>query len=120
MSNNPRQTNMPQTIEEMLDYQRHSNEKRYEIRLKKGHDYATDNWLSNFERVAEYMKLFKVDLTTSHGVALFHLIHKIDRLCNLVYRRGDKPENESLRDTILDMKNYMDLMEECLMKEMLL
>ena len=110
----------PKTIDEMLKHQRESNEKRYEIRLKKGHDYATENWLSNFERVAEYMKLFEVDMTTSHGVALFHLIHKLDRLCNLVYRVKDKPENESIKDTILDAKNYIDLMEECLMKEDLL
>lgn len=107
----------PKNIDEMLEYQNKSNVARYAIRIKKGHDYATDNWLSNFERVAEYMKLFEVDLTKSHGVALFHLIHKIDRLCNLVYRIDDKPENESLRDTIMDAKNYLDLMEECMMKE---
>jgi len=113
-------SDFPNTINEMLEYQRGSNEKRYDIRLKKGHDYATKNWLSNFERVAEYMELFEIDITQSHGIALFHLIHKLDRLCNLVYRRSETPENESLQDTILDAKNYLDLMEECMMKEGLL
>jgi len=37
---------------------------------------------------------------------------KIDRFCNLAHNKK-KPANESLQDTIDDLKNYIDFIEGC-------
>jgi hypothetical protein len=106
------------SLEEMLEAQRISFEARMGIRVKKGQDYANEsNWLVNFENRAELFSILGVDFTKSYGVALADAILKIDRICNLVFRNQHKPNNESIRDTILDLKNYIDLMEECMLKE---
>ena len=38
--------------------------------------------------------------------ALYFIIHKLQRLCNL---RGREPSNESILDTMDDIHNYIDL-----------
>ena len=99
--------------------QESSFERRWKLRNKKGHDYATDDILSNFKRMSRVMEIWNVDTTSCYGVALFYACLKVDRLCNLIF--SDKePANESIRDTIDDLKNYIDLMEECMIDEEIL
>jgi hypothetical protein len=95
--------------------QQKSFDRRWEIREKKAHDYATDvDVLSNFKRTSEICNLFGIDIKTPYGIAMLYAILKIDRLSNLVFRNKVAPTNESLLDTIDDLKNYIDLMEECM------
>lgn len=99
--------------------QKSSFKRRWELRNTKGHDYATEDILSNFKRMAMIMKIWNVDVTVCYGTALFYAFLKIDRLCNLVFS-GKEPANESIQDTIDDLKNYIDLMEECMIDEEIL
>jgi len=91
---------------------------RLETRKKKGHDYAQDeNCLLNFENMAKLCEIFNVDVTKPHGVAFFYILLKLDRVANLVFRRKEKPENESVWDTVaIDGPNYFDLLCENLIK----
>lgn len=102
--------------EESKKIQEEGFKRRMDIREAKAHDYASEDVLSNFKRMARHVENFGVDVSTADGTALYMVIHKMDRLCNLLYRRQDEPKNESLRDTIDDMKNYIDLMEEILVE----
>jgi len=105
-------------LSECNDIQSKSFERRWAIREKKGHDYATDaDVLSNFKRMSGYASDFGIDVSTPHGIALFYALLKIDRLCNLMFRNKTKPENESIIDTVDDLKNYIDLMEECMIEQ---
>ena len=99
--------------------------KRMSLREKKAHDYAKTGFdediLSNFKVVAAVCKALKnhgyeVDITTPKGVAMFHIIHKNTRLLNLFFK-DESPENESVKDTVLDLSNYIDLMKECMIDE---
>lgn len=86
--------------------------RRREIHTKKTHDYATEDVLSNFKRVSEIIKILGVDPTTPHGMACVYIILKMDRFCNLTFRKSnDLPKNEAVEDTLDDWKNYLDLLE---------
>lgn len=101
-------------IEEARKYQKKSFDDRWKIRESKSHDYATEDILSNFKRRALLFDILEIDITTPHGVALGDAVLKVDRICNLLFRRKDKPKHESVKDSIIDLKNYIDLAEECL------
>ena len=91
-----------------------SFKRRLMIHQKKSHDYAdTEEMLGNFKRVAAILKILNVDPGTSYGTAIIYITLKLDRFCNLVFS-GKKPSNESIRDTVDDLKNYCDLLEGCL------
>lgn len=100
--------------EEYLKIVDESYKRRRKIHQNKTKDYATEDVLSNFKRVAEIMKILEIDPTCAHGVACIYILLKMDRFCNLVFRKkGKKPNNESVEDTIDDWKNYLDLLEGC-------
>lgn len=83
---------------------------------KKGGDYASEgDVLQNFKRVAEINKLLGINVHTPEGYALMMIILKIDRLANLL-SSGKAPNNESLDDTLDDMKGYTFLLS-CILKE---
>ena len=94
-----------------------SFKRRWKIRETKAHDYATEDILSNFKRVSLLLEILGVDTNSPDGVAIVYIILKLDRLCNLLYRRIGTPENESLQDTIDDLLNYVELLEEVLIDE---
>jgi len=48
--------------------------------------------------------------------AMFLLLLKIDRWCNL-RREGKDPANESIQDTLVDAHNYLDLAYACMVEE---
>ena len=106
-------------LEDALKKQRKDFEGRMTVRVKKGEDYAGDtDCLQNFKKVAQLMKILDIDPTTSYGIAMTYAILKIDRLCNLVYRKQKAtPSNESIVDTKEDLQNYLDLFDECLTEE---
>lgn len=90
---------------------------RLKMFKKKRHDYATDDdCLSNFKRLAELIKILRIDTTKPEGVALFFTVHKLDRVCNLLCLLKN-PENESLQDNLNDLQNYLDLLRGILIEK---
>lgn len=110
-------------IKKAIELERKDFEKRMEIRWKKGYDYAKveGDILSNFKVMADLEKIldkhgYSIPIDRPCGVALWHLLHKIIRLLNLL-NKGTDPQNETINDTFLDMSNYTDLTKECLIDE---
>jgi len=89
---------------------------RLALMRRKGHDYSDEDILANFKRMARVARTLKIDPTQPHGIAFIYEILKKDRLCKLLNKKI-KPKNESLRDTLIDLKNYIDLLEACLREE---
>jgi len=86
---------------------------RLKLREKKWKDYATqEDVLSNFKQMAILQKTLQLDLSKPSQVALWHLLHKIVRIVNLMKSKR-KPKCESLTDSFLDASNYLDLAKEC-------
>ena len=79
----------------------------------KAHDYASEDVLANFKRVARIGKEYKITFANAYEYALFMVLMKLDRLQNLL-TQNKKPKNESLMDTIQDAFNYLMLMYACL------
>lgn len=105
------------TLEKALEHQYIQFDKRMKIRETKGHDYASaNNILLNFYQMALLSKTLNLGCHEPWEIAMLYTLLKIQRLCNLL--KGDKvPKNEALEDTIMDLKNYIDLMEECLIDQ---
>lgn len=91
----------------------HINNDRMNLMRGKGQDYADEDALSNFKRMRALCFILDINPRQSAGdCAMFLVMLKIDRLMNL--RRQDKePANESVRDTVLDLHNYVDLALAC-------
>ena len=84
-------------------------ERRIETFNKKNHDYADEDALSNFKRIAVICKYWGIDVTTPDGCADYLVVLKLDRYFNLK-RQRKTPDNESLEDTfVIDLPNYIDL-----------
>ncbi len=74
----------------------------------KGHDYASQDVLSNFKSVSRAAKELGLNVTDPTNYALFMVLLKIARLSNLL-NTGKKPNNETIDDSFLDGINYMKL-----------
>jgi hypothetical protein len=96
-------------VKRFLDLVDTNFRERLEIYHKKVHDYATEDCLSNFKRLASMTKELGIDSSTPRGVCLFFILVKLDRMCNLL-KKGTSPRNESLNDTINDLQNYADIL----------
>lgn len=97
-------------------FRKEIDKRRKEIRDRKAHDYATEEDLHiNFKNMASLMKILSVDITTPEGVAIFYIMLKIDRTCNLLFRRKEKAKAEATEDTVyIDLPNYVDILGELL------
>lgn len=85
--------------------------------IQKNKDYATEDFLSNFKRMFELCKILNINTSNSPAdCALFLTMLKIDRICNLKRKRVS-PENESVKDTVVDLHNYVDLLYGCLVEK---
>jgi len=91
-------------------------EERMAIRIKKGHDYAVEEDVHrNFKAVAKMCEILGVDVSKPWGTCIFYILLKLDRTCNLLFRRKEKPQCEALEDTVaIDLANYVDLLDEIL------
>lgn len=86
---------------------------RQKLLIGKSHDYATTDVLSNFKRMHVLCKTLDIDpRRSSQDCAMFLLMLKMDRWNNLK-SQGKTPENESVKDTIFDAHNYIDLAFGC-------
>lgn len=96
------------TKKDFLKFADDCYEKQMQVNKSKCHDYATDDVLSNFKRVAEICKLWNINVHTPEGVAMFFIIHKLDRNNNLKLKKDISCE--SIEDTmVLDLPNYIRL-----------
>ena len=97
-------------IENLLMLQDNINEKAMELLIAKNTDYAfSEDVYYNFNKLAELCKMFDVDVTKPIGVIKFFILHKLLRLMKLS-APNIQPKNESLIDTDVDLRNYMDLL----------
>lgn len=95
-------------LQELLDRIETTYNLRYRIMQGKSNDYATDDVLSNFKRMASICAIWNINPEYSAAdAAMFLLCLKLDRLNNL--KNGKPISNESLWDTIVDAHNYLDL-----------
>ena len=102
-----------------LKLQDDNYQKRKQIRIYKGQDYANnDDCLQNFKKMSQILSILNIDITKSYGICLIYAVLKIDRLCNLIFRKKTfDPQNESIEDTLNDLQNYIDKTRECLIDE---
>jgi len=101
---------------EQLEFIEQINKQGIELLKSKGYDYADDgDVLKNFKQMNELMKLLEVDMTKIEGTHMFYILLKIQRLCNLFFS-GKEAKNESVSDTLIDLRNYTDLLN-CTLKE---
>jgi len=105
-------------IKEGLRMAEDAHRKKTEIRKSKAHDYSTEaDCLANFKVMAEIQETLErhgagVPINKPHGVAMWHLIHKVVRILNL-WDQGETPENEPIDDSHIDLENYSELAREC-------
>jgi hypothetical protein len=86
------------------------------VLLNKSKDYATDDVLSNFKRLAGIAKLYNIDVSEPRQYALFMVLLKLDRIQNLL-TNNKTPTNESVEDSYIDGFNYLMLSYACLKEQ---
>ena len=93
------------TTTEQQEHFKEFTDKMEEVLLKKGNDYANDDRLSNF----------KLAGTICGGTPELNCLNliatKVARLGVLLQPGGGQPNNESIRDSILDLANYAVLLD---------
>ena len=86
------------------------NEKGIDLIKSKGYDYANgEDTLKNFKQMHQIMNILEVDTSKIEGIHMFYLLLKIQRLCNLLFS-NKVAKNESIADTLIDLRNYTDLL----------
>lgn len=102
--------------EQQLKFIQSINESGLELLKSKGYDYASDgDVLKNFKEMYQLISLLGVDMSKIEGVHMFYILLKIQRLCNLLFS-GKVAKNESIQDTLIDLRNYTDLLN-CTLEE---
>lgn len=104
-------------LSQLVDLIRKETEVRLDILTCRGHDYADPerDILKNFREVSKVCCAFNINPQDNPtDAALFFLVHKVQRLCNL---RDKPPQSESVIDTIRDIHNYVDLVWANLLNE---
>lgn len=97
------------TQQQQLELIQKINEQGITLMKSKGHDYAGEDILKNFKQMHQMCALLEVDLSRIEGVHIFYVLLKIQRLCNLIFSNKEA-KNESVQDTLIDLRNYIDLL----------
>lgn len=100
---------------DQLKFIENINKKGIELFKSKGHDYAGADILKNFKQMHQLMLLLEIDTSKVEGVHMFYIVLKIQRLCNLLFS-NKVAKNESISDTLIDLRNYTDLLN-CTLEE---
>ncbi len=104
------------TQEDQLNFIKEINSKGMDLLKNKGYDYAQNNdVLKNFKEMHSICTLLGVDFTKVEGTHMFYILLKVQRLCNLLFS-GKTAKNESIQDTLMDLRNYVDLLN-CTLEE---
>ena len=87
---------------------------RMDLMIDKSEDYAGEDVLANFKRMNQLASLLGISTEKSPtDCALFLALLKLDRWCNLRKKGVTKPRNESIKDTVKDLHNYIDFAYAC-------
>lgn len=97
------------TQQQQLELVQKINEQGIALMKSKGHDYAGEDILKNFKQMHQMCFILGVDLSRIEGVHMFYILLKIQRLCNLTFSNKEA-KNESIQDTLIDLRNYVDLL----------
>lgn len=101
---------------EQLEIIEKINKQGINLLISKGSDYSqSGDILKNFKEVQQMCVLLGVDISKIEGVHMFYIILKIQRICNLMFS-GKAAKNESIQDTLIDLRNYVDLLN-CTIEE---
>jgi len=100
---------------QQLEFIESINQKGIELLKSKGYDYAGQDVLKNFKQMHQLCDLLELDLTKIEGVHMFYILLKVQRLCNLLFS-NKVAKNESIEDTLIDLRNYTDLLN-CTLNE---
>jgi len=101
---------------DQLNFIEKINENGVKLLKSKGHDYAGEgDVLKNFKQMNEMCKILDVDVRTIEGTHLFYILLKIQRITNLL-NAGKTAMNEGVQDTLIDLRNYTDLLN-CTLQE---
>lgn len=92
------------------------NAKGVALLKSKGHDYAGEDVLKNFKQMHQLMSILEVDTSKIEGIHMFYILLKIQRICNLVFSNKEA-KNEAVDDTLIDLRNYVDLFNCCLTEQ---
>ncbi len=90
-------------LDEQLQHFENFTTKQREIMFKKGNDYANTDRLSNFKLAGQITQI------TPAQQCLSLIATKVARLGVLL--SGKTPNNESIRDSVLDLANYSVLLD---------
>lgn len=102
--------------DQQLKFIQSINENGLELLKSKGYDYASDgDVLKNFKEMHQLISLLGIDMAKIEGVHIFYVLLKVQRLCNLLFS-GKVAKNESIQDTLIDLRNYTDLLN-CTLEE---
>jgi len=97
------------TQQQQLDLVEQINEKGLELMRSKGHDYAGQDILKNFKQMRALCEILEIDISRTEGVHMFYILLKVQRISNLIFT-NKQAKNESIQDTLLDLRNYVDLL----------
>ena len=103
------------TQEERNNIIKELNTETFKIIQSKSQDYAGTDVLKNFKQMQQMLIFLEVSMHKIEGVHMFYILLKIQRICNLIFN-NKSPNNESLTDSIIDLRNYLDLLL-CTIKE---
>lgn len=92
------------TLEQQQQHFERMINKMAEIMMSKGDDYANNDRLSNF-KLAGAISGISAEVNCLSLIAT-----KVARLGNLLNSK-EKPNNESIRDSVLDLANYAILLD---------
>lgn len=95
--------------QQQLDLVQQINQKGIELMKTKGHDYAGIDVLKNFKQMHQLCEILGIDLSRIEGIHMFYILLKIQRLSNLIFS-NKQAQNESTQDTLIDLRNYVDLL----------
>lgn len=94
-----------------------NDKERLALLMRKANDYAENtDVLANFKRISLMAKILGVDITTPNGYAIFMVLMKLDRICNLIFK-DKQAANESIHDSIQDLIGYANLLAALISEE---
>lgn len=87
------------------------NEEIESVLMRKGNDYAKNEDILSYAKVASNIcGILNVDVSRRDGVLIFFIIHKVIRLCNILFNDKDEVHCETLDDTLRDIVGYVYLL----------
>jgi hypothetical protein len=92
------------TIEQQQHHFERMINKMSEVMMSKGNDYANEDRMSNFKTAGAIVGV------SAEINCLSLIATKVARLGNLLNSK-EKPNNESIRDSVLDLANYAILLD---------